>query len=87
MRLIEALPDTSPYVALRRGGWEFYGWGVDREIRATTFDALSVNTVVTGNWKKPPKPISWPRPVEQKKKREGASVRSLYAALRGGLGK
>lgn len=64
LALALGLPDTSLTTALASGGREFFGWGVDRHLRADLFDALNANTRATGNWKKGKAPDfpAWPRP-------------------------
>ena len=80
--LIEGLPDTSMFLAMRRGGLEFMGWGGDRAIMASIFDAIGENTVYTGNWKKGkvPDPPTYPRPDDKKKaeKKKDNSVAGLF---------
>lgn len=82
----QRLPDTSLTVALASGGREHFGWGVDRHMRADTFDALNQNTRATGNWgkKKPPKFPVWPRPNRKAKTAEAkkpTSVKEIFQAL------
>ena len=77
---VRGLPDTSLYHAMRAGGMEHYGWGQDRHIQADLYDALSLNTEATGNWSKPPKLPSWPRPSSESKDapKKGRSVKDLF---------
>lgn len=63
--LIRQLPLESRTVAMRRGGEDFYGWGVDRYMFAQLLDAVQMNThaTVQGNSKKrvtAPKPVYRP---------------------------
>lgn len=37
------------------GGPEHYGWGGNRHLLATIVDAIQINTIATGTYKKPPK--------------------------------
>lgn len=79
--LIEGLPDTSMFLAMRRGGLEFMGWGGDRAIMAAVFDAIRENTTYTGHWKKgkPPDLPTYPRPNEKKKaEKKDNSVAGLF---------
>lgn len=72
--------------ALMLGGPEHLGWGMDRHIAASVFDAVNQNTLATGSWKKgkAPKFQAWPRPgAKKKRKRKKRSVGELYAALTG----
>lgn len=88
LELIEGLPDDSMFHALRLGGPQFLGWGVDRHIRASTYDAINVNTTATGNWKKsPPKPEPFPRPKTKQASKKKATVADLYERLKGKLGR
>ena len=88
LELIRGLPDDSMYYALRLGGEQFLGWGTERHILASIFDAISVNTVVSGNWKKsPPKPEPFPRPKVVQKKKKKATVADLFDKLQGKLGR
>lgn len=86
---IERLPDDSMTIALMRGSKEFFGWGTDRYLSADIYDALNVNTVATGNWKKGKTPDlpPWPRPKPkvQKPKSDGpriVSIKELHAQFR-----
>ena len=81
--LIRGLPDDSMTHALRQGGMQFLGWGTDRHIAASTFDAVSVGTVASGNWKgKPPKPPTYPRPtIKDAVKKTKATVADLFAKM------
>lgn len=65
--MVQRLPDTSMTAALVNGGTEQFGWGTDRHMQADIYDALNVNTRASGNWKKPPKIPTWPRPVSKPK--------------------
>ncbi|PSL04136.1 hypothetical protein CLV30_106141 [Haloactinopolyspora alba] len=70
--------------ALMRGGPEHLGWGVERHVLASLFDALNLNTKISGNWKKgkEPKFPEWPRPetasATTKKK---ATVKDLWMKM------
>lgn len=71
LALVRRLPDDSLTAALMRGGREHLGWGMDRHIWATIYDALNANTRLTGQFKKgqAPKFEPWPRPGDKGKKR------------------
>lgn len=80
LSLVQALPDDSLTVALMQGGRQHFGWGHDRHLRASLYDAINQNTIASGNWKKPPRFPAWPRPeVVKKKKRR--SVADMWAAF------
>lgn len=85
--MVQRLPDTSLTAALMAGGRHKFGWGVDRLIAADTFDALNVNTQVSGTWRnnKPPKFPRWPRPDDKAKSTEKkkVSVADLYRNFTG----
>lgn len=72
MAYVQRLPDTSLTAALMRGGREHFGWGVDRYMQADVFDAININTKVTGHWKKGKAPDfpAWPRPETAKANRK-----------------
>lgn len=85
MSMIYRLPEDSLYIAMRRGGRDRFGWTHDRYLLASIYDAMNINTQVSGNWKaKAPNFPLWPRPdtettgVEKNKTR---SVASLFASL------
>jgi len=87
--LIARLPDTSMTHALMLGGPEHLGWGVDRHLRASEYDAINLNTRATGHWEKGKAPDfgSWPRPkpaervTEEPKK--ATTVADLWAQFNG----
>lgn len=87
LALLERLPDDSMTAALAAGGKHLFGWGVDRYIAADTFDALNLNTVATGQWKKKPPEIKpYPRPKAHAQTPEVAgkkrvSLRQLHAQM------
>ncbi|MGL5825561.1 MAG: hypothetical protein ACRCYU_12235 [Nocardioides sp.] len=88
--LIQRLPDTSATMALRLGGWEHFGWGQDRHLRADVYDALNLNTRASGNWgrKSAPKIPAYKRPEPPKKKKGKMSpaemLQTLYARMQKG---
>lgn len=49
---VQRLPDTSATAALMEGGWDHFGWGLDRYLAARTHDLVATQT---GN-------EVWPRP-------------------------
>jgi len=62
LALIERLPDTSMFHALRvdADNWHYYlGHGEDRQLLQGIFDVARAG----GNWKKPPP--TWPRPADR----------------------
>jgi len=73
------LPDTSRTAALASGGYEHLGWGLDRHLLASIYDAVNANTVATGNYKKKPKidPFPRPKPKGKKKKRTVADIHRM----------
>lgn len=76
--LITWLPDTGAVAAAMRG--EVRGWGLDRHIQASVFDAVQANTWVTAavsSKRKPRKPKPFPRPKGSLKKNK---VRTLRVA-------
>ena len=80
--LIRGLPDDSMTHALKQGGIQFLGWGTDRHMAASTYDAINNNTVATGNWsKKPPKIPTYPRPSVKILEKPKATVLSLFNKL------
>lgn len=81
LAVVASLPDTSYTAALIQGGPEFSGWGVDRHLAASIFDALNQNTVATGQWKKVPKIDPFPRPGDAKEKEKPPSLRDIWARL------
>ena len=70
--LIASLSDTSRTLASIRGGPQFRGWGVDREILALLYDLLTQLIIVSGNWQKGkvPKFKPFPRPKGEEKAKE-----------------
>lgn len=72
--LVQRLPDTSAFAAIRMGGedWQAYlGWGEDRQLAAASYDMETVIARAAGNWaKKPPSIPTWDRPAERLKKIE-----------------
>lgn len=78
---LRGLPDTSLTTALMRGGQEHYGWGQDRHIQADLYDAISLNTRATGNWKKPPDIPAWPRPEVEQEETKSSTVVDLWNYL------
>jgi hypothetical protein len=68
LALIMWLPEDSAFVASLRGGRRWLGWSPDRALLADIYDALNLNTVATGNWKRQPKIPPWPRPNTPKRK-------------------
>lgn len=85
---VQGLPDHCLTHALMRGGREHYGWGDDRHLSASIFDALQFNTEASGRWgKKPPSLARWPRPTDTQKADEqpkkGRSVADLFRLLGG----
>lgn len=80
LSLIEGLPPESNTVADMSGGPQFRGWGLTEAILADVFDAISMNTIVSGNWKRnPPKPPVYPRPtVKPKKPTTIAALRATF---------
>lgn len=92
IHLIERLPEGSHYHASVLGDEdEALFIGVDKHYRllAALFDAVNMNTVATGQFKKRPKIEPWPLPEAAKKKREKArkprDIRSLHAMFSRGL--
>lgn len=87
--LVEALPDTSMTSALARGGIEHRGWGPERYMLADIYDAIALNTRVSGSWRKgkEPKFPPYPRPGDPDKKgskKKSRTVASLFATLQRG---
>ena len=69
--------------ALLSGGREHFGWGQDRHLLADIYDAVSQNTVLTGNWKKPPTIPSWPRPeTAEAPEKKRTTVKDLWARFK-----
>jgi len=79
LSLVQRLPDDSLTHALLKGGHEHLGWGLDRHLQASIFDAIQINTRATGNFKKPPKFEPWPRPKSKAKGKKRVSVRDVFA--------
>lgn len=83
LALIEGLDETSLLFAAQNGP-EWRGWNEDRHLLASIYDALNMNTLATGNWKKGKTPDipPWPRPdkrvADRKDKKKKASVADLY---------
>ena len=75
---VEALPHASLTSALKRGGWQFYGWDQAMYLRADIYDAVMQNTELTGNWKTRPNFLPWPRP-DQVVEKAKVTVKSLFA--------
>lgn len=87
LALIQRLPEGSMFLARRRGGeerWqEFFEWTRQQAILADLFDAMQIQTQVTGNWsKKAPDMPMYPRPKVVEKKKP-ITVADLYAAWSG----
>lgn len=80
LALAERLPDDSYLAAMAQGGRDHLGWGMDRHILASIFDAVNTNTKATGQWKKgPPKIKPWPRPKSKpKREKKKVTVMDLY---------
>jgi len=80
--LIERLPDDGMTSAIAAGGAEHLGWGMDRHLIASVYDAINNNTRGTGSWAKgkAPKFTPFPRPKTEKK---GAheTVAGLFARM------
>lgn len=89
--LIVGLPDSSLYVAMKRGGEDYIGWSADRIILSHIYDAInngSTATLVGAGVKKPPKFDLYPRPWEKKPKEDKpVTVKDLYAIMSSGGGK
>lgn len=92
--LIEGLPtDNSLIYAARLGGVEHFGWGIQAHMAANLFDAMQLNTRVSGNWKKgkaPDLPMAH-RPGSKTKKKKRpvgskgtAKVTDALSVWRGG---
>ena len=77
LSLVQALPDDSLTAALMQGGREHFGWGLDRHLLASLYDATNQTTVAAGNWKKPPRFPAWPRPETKKTKKKTKKKRSV----------
>lgn len=82
LELIAGLPDKSLLHAEILGGrekrQEYHGWGRDRELAASLYDLLALNTRASGNWgkKKPPKINPFPRPWDENKKHKSQAVKA-----------
>lgn len=85
LMLARRLPDTSLTAALFAGGREHFGWGQERHLLASLYDALNANTRATGQWRKgkAPKFPEWPRPGAAKSngEKKKVSVADIYARL------
>lgn len=87
LNLIERLPDDSMTYALAQGGRKFLGWGTERRLQVMTYDALNVNTLISGNWKKgkepdfEPFPTPYESPTAKGNNKSGkpSSVKELHA--------
>ncbi|WP_353707294.1 hypothetical protein ABRQ22_14995 [Cellulosimicrobium sp. ES-005] len=79
-----ASDDRTLTSALMRGGLEYRGWGHDRHLLASIFDAINQNTLATGSWRKgkAPKIAPWPRPTAKKRRKKHHTVAELYAAMK-----
>lgn len=78
---VQDLPDTSLTWALIRGGRQFIGWGQDRHMLADLYDAINVNSQVSGRWaKKAPDFPDYPRPnsTNEEEKPKKVSVADLW---------
>lgn len=82
---MQRLPDDSLTAALMQGGREFFGWGQERYMIASLFDAVNLNTRATGNWKngKAPQIPPYPRPRKPATKAKH-TVKDIYRILQGG---
>lgn len=78
--VIRGLPDSSRFVALQAGGYQFRGWDTKTYALASIYDAINVNTVATGNFKKKPKIDPFPRPKKKKPKRTVAQLHKQMLA-------
>lgn len=78
LALAGRLPDDSLTTALASGGREHFGWGRDRHLAADIFDAINANTRLTGDYKKPPKIPSYPRPGDKAEKKKPTSLAELH---------
>lgn len=87
--LINALPEGSRYMAAHLGGEDAEVYlGVDRHYRvlADIYDAVTNNTLATGNWRKGKAPKLEPYPVpevllkerQQERKRKNRTIRDLH---------
>lgn len=83
---VQRLPDTSLTSALQAGGWEFFGWGLDRHIAADVHDAIQFHSEVGVPWEKRPELPRWPRPTtadaSAEKPKKKATVRDLWNRLK-----
>ena len=87
LSLVQRLPDDSMTAALASGGRQYFGWGMDRHLKASLYDALNMNTRATGNWAKGKVPTfpGWPRPKADGGTRHGdqgkkpVTVADIYA--------
>lgn len=51
-----------------RGGPQWRGWTRTEALITDLVDAVNLNTIKTGNFKKPPKFTPWPRPTKKPKR-------------------
>ena len=90
LALVKALPDTSLFHAEISGGPEYRGWGRDRHLLADLYNAVIMNTTVSGHWADgaPDIPM-YPRPGDAAPaEKPKQTVKSLWAMLnRGGTKK
>lgn len=67
LAIIGQLPEESAFVAEVRGGPEHRGWTLDRHLQALTLDAINMNTINTGNYRRRPQFEPFPRPGADQK--------------------
>ncbi|WP_263729958.1 hypothetical protein [Cellulomonas sp. SG140] len=80
---MQRLPDDSMTTALAQGGAENLGWGIDRHLLASVYDAINTNTKATGMWEKgkAPKFKPFPRPADKAEKKTPQTVAGLFAKM------
>lgn len=82
--MVERLPDNSMTVALGSGGRHMFGWGAERFMMADLYDAINLNTMATGNFKKRPdiKPYPRPKSTLTQKRKTGSAERPRQVNLK-----
>lgn len=80
MALIEHLPEDAALVAELRGGRQWRGWTRETGVLADLFDAVNLNTVVSGRWRRhPPKIPPYPRPDARPRRRRPMTIDDIAA--------
>lgn len=85
--LVQRLPTESLTSALMRGSRDYFELSREWRVLADIYDAIQLNTIASGNWKKGKQPAfkPYPRPdTEAEKAPPKQAVKSLFGMFLGG---